>query len=258
MNWRELLLANIRLGGLLHRARWPLSVWVVGALLPEIFRMLVYVLIGYIVGDTAGLQFALVGCFALGMISSTVSAISDVPVDDVQAGTYRTVLLGSLSPFTQYLGRALVIAANGLVLTVIATSVVALVTGQGTLLLSLLPHTWMLVPAAFSTSMLGLLVIAPAIGSNWEGITYNTATGVLVVMSGAVFSLTNPAASAIGQALPLTHVIQALRLALEGQPYGERLVLEVLTGLVWGLAAYVLFRWQGARGKRTARGAFAA
>lgn len=254
----ELLLANLRLGWLLHRARWPYGVWTVGSLAPEIFRIIVFVLIGYLVGDEPGMHFALIGCFFLGLISSTVSAASDVPVDDVQAGTYRTVLLGNLSPFVQYLGRAVTICLNGLVITVVATASAALATGQGTTLISLLQHSWLLIPAAISSLMLGLLVIAPAIGSNWEGITYNTATGVLIVMSGAIFTLTNPTAHAIGQALPLTHSVEAMRNAVAGLPYAHDVLLELTVAIGWGLAAFTVYRWQDIRGRRVGRGAFAA
>jgi ABC-2 type transport system permease protein len=58
---------------------------------------------------------------------------------------------------------------------------------------------------------------------------------------------------AIGRCLPLTHGIEAAREVAEGTPLGDvtGLVLtEVLIGLAYASAAYVLFRFFEAEGRR--------
>ena len=91
-----LLAANVRLGAAQLRADWPPGVWLVGYLMPETVRMLVFVLIGSVVGGADGLRFAFVGCFVLSIAAASVAHVTDLPVVDVAAGTFRTVVVGRL------------------------------------------------------------------------------------------------------------------------------------------------------------------
>lgn len=253
-----LLSANVRLGLLLLRAEWPPVVWVVGYLIPETLRMLVFVLIGMLVSGADGMAYAFVGCVVLSIATTTVSHVTDLPVTDVHTGTYRSVLLGSVAPFTQYVARALPLGGMALVLATVVAIAVGLLTGQGDLVLPVLSRLWMLIPALFTTIVLGLFVVAPAIGSDWEGITYNGAVALLTVLTGAVFTLTSPIAAGIGSVLPLTHTISALRLSLDGQPWLLEISLEVVVGIGWAIAGALIYRVQDRLGARLGRGAFAA
>lgn len=253
----ELAAANLRLSRGQLRAQWPAGVWLVSTLLPEVLRMCVLALIGSVVGGRDGLRYAVVGCVVLAMATTTVAQVTDVPVEDVELGTFRPVSLGRSSAFVQYLGRLLPLIAMALVIAATCALVVGPLTGQPDLALPLLARTGMLLPAAVSSAMLGLLVIAPAIGSSWEGITYNAATAVLTVTSGAVFAPSIPGLAAAGQLLPLTHTVTALRLSLAGRPWAGELGLELLVGVGWGLAAALAYRHQVRRGRRTGRGAYA-
>jgi hypothetical protein len=253
----ELVAANLRLGWGLLRAEWPAGVWLVGTLLPEVLRMCVFALIGSVVGGSDGLRYAVVGSVVLAMATTTVAQVTDVPVVDVELGTFRAVSLGRWPAFVQYLARLGPLIAMALAIAATCALVVGPLTGQPDLALPLLARTWMLLPAAASSAMLGLLVIAPAIGSSWEGITYNAATAVLTVTSGAVFAPGVPGLAAVGQLLPLTHTVTALRLSLAGRPWAGELALELLVGLGWGLLAALAYRHQVSRGRRTGRGAFA-
>lgn len=253
----ELAAANLRLGQGLLRAEWPAGVWLVGTLLPEVLRMCVYALIGSVVGGPDGLRYAVVGCVVLAMMTTTVAQVTDVPVVDVELGTFRAVSLGRRSAFVQHVARLGPLLAMALVIAVVCALVVGPLTGQPGLAQPLLVRTWMLLPAAVSSAMLGLLVIAPAIGSSWEGITYNAATAVLTVTSGAVFAPSAPWLAAVGQLLPLTHTVTALRLSMAGRAWAGELALELLVGVGWGLLAALGYRYQVRRGRRTGRGAYA-
>lgn len=254
----DLLRANVRLGLLLLRAQWPPAVWVVGYLVPETLRMLVFVLIGMLVSGEDGMAYAFVGCVALSIATTTVSHVTDIPVTDVRTGTYRSVLLGSVAPFAQYVARALPLGGMALVLATVTAVAVGLLTGQGDLVLPVLSRIWMLVPALLTTIVLGLFVVAPATGSDWEGITYNGAVALLTVLTGAVFTVTDPMAAAIGSVLPLTHTISAVRLSLDGQSWLLEIGLEVVVGMGWAIAGALAYRVQDRLGARLGRGAFAA
>lgn len=261
MNSRDALRlfhANVVLGAQLFRSEWPIQIWLLGYLVPDVLRTLVYVLIGYVVGGVDGLRFALVGCSVLVAASTTVSHMSDVPVTDVQSGTYGAVSLAGLPPVVQYFARGIPLLGVALVVSVINVSVLGVLTGQLQLTSFVLSHLWILVPPLLSGTAFGLLVIAPAIGSGYEGISYNGATALITVLSGAVYELNNRAADAVGRVLPLSHAISALRLAQDGRPYGAQLLLECLVAVAWGAVALVFYGWQDARGRRRGDGAFAA
>lgn len=116
----------------------------------------------------------------------------------------------------------------------------------------------MVLPAVFSASMLGLAVIAPALGSRWDTLTYNSATAVLTVVSGALFApAVNPVVDRVGAVLPLRHSVTALRNALAGRPLGTELALEACVGVGWAIVAALLYRGQDRRGRRHGTGAFA-
>lgn len=253
-----LLVANVRLGAVQLRAGWPPGVWLVGYLMPETVRMLVFVLIGSVVGGAGGTQFAFVGCFVLAIASASVAHVTDLPVVDVATGTFRTVVAGRLPVVVQYLARALPLVAMALVTACLSTVVIGLVTGQAGLVLPLLSRAWMLLPAAAGAVGLGLLVIAPAIGSSWEGITYNAATAVLTVASGAVFAVDLPLLEPVAGLLPLTHTVDAVRASLGGEPFGGALVRELAVAAGWTALAALAYRRQTRRGRRLGRGAFAA
>lgn len=258
MSSPELLAANVRLGWLTVRHEYPPLVYAVGVLVPELLRLLVYCLVGYLVGGVEGMRFAVVGCAVLAVASACVAHMSDVPMWDVWSGTYPQVALGRVPPVAQYAARGLPMAAQGGLAAVVAMIGLPVLTGQPDLVAPLLAWGWVVLPAVFSASMLGLAVIAPALGSRWDTLTYNGATAVLTVVSGALFAPTvNPVVAAVGAVLPLRHAITALRHALAGRPFALELALELAVGLGWAVVAVLLYRWQDARGRRRGVGAFA-
>jgi len=252
---RQLLAANVRLGIALHRAEWPWRVWLLARLLPELVRTLVYVLIGLLVGGEPGMRFALVGCFVLIIASTTVGEVTDLPSIDVQTGTYRSVLLGRVSAPGQYAARALPLLALALAAALAYAVTVPFLAHGGDLVWPLIAHAWMLVPAAVGGAMLGLVVIAPAIGSSWEGLTYNAAIALVTVASGAIVT-PPPALAALGQLLPFTHTVAALRRSLAGESSIDQVAWECAVAFGWAVLAWGAYRWQEARGRRRAVGAF--
>lgn len=258
MSWREILRANARLGWVMLRADWPPVVWLVGALLPEVIRMLVFVAIGALAGGPDGARYALVGCVVLSIAGTCVSSVTDIPASDVGLGTYRTIAAAGVPVFAQYVVRALALGATALVIAVCVAMALGIATGQPAMIWPLVMRVWMLLPAVAAATMLGLVVIAPAIGSNWEGITYNVATALLTVVSGAVFAVTVPVLQLFGDVLPLTHAIRALRASLTGDPWMGEWMLEFGVAAGWCVIGALIYRAQTLRGRRTGRGAYAA
>lgn len=260
MSWSDRahpLAADVRLGLALHRAEWPWRVWLAGRLLPELVRMLVYVLVGSLVAGAPGREHALVGCLALVVAGLTVGEVTDLPSVDVRTGTYRAVVLGRTPALIRYAARAVWSAGLAVMGALAYAAAVPALTGSAALAPPLLARVWLLLPGVVGCVMLGLVVIAPAIGSSWEGLTYNAAIALVTVTSGAVIAPPG-ALAAVGTVLPLAHTVAALRASLSGRPATGELLLETLVAAGWGCAAWAAYSWQESRGRRRAVGAFVA
>ena len=80
-------------------------------IIPEILRMITYVLIARVIGGDTAQQYAIPGVIVLATTRMTISETSGLPVDDVWNKTLGSNVTGALSPATQYLIRALPLAA---------------------------------------------------------------------------------------------------------------------------------------------------
>ena len=80
-------------------------------IIPEILRMITYVLIARVIGGDTAQQYAIPGVIVLATTRMTISETSGLPVDDVWNKTLGSNVTGTLSPATQYLIRALPLAA---------------------------------------------------------------------------------------------------------------------------------------------------
>lgn len=248
--------ANVSLGFRVFRAQWPVVPLVVGRLIPDVTRALVYALIGFAVGGQAGLEFAIVGSVMLTALTSVLAEATDIPVSDVNFRTYPAVSLSRVAPFVQYVARSVVLWCAGLITCAVSAVTVCAVTGHAELILPLLVRIPMLIPAMIGATVLGLVVIAPAIGSAWEGITYNAAIAILTVCSGAIFSLAAPGFQVVAGLLPLTHSLNAVRASLSGDPWLAEIGWECAVALLWSAIALGIYVVQDRRGRRRGTGAF--
>ena len=76
-------------------------------IIPEILRMITYVLIARVIGGDTAQQYAIPGVIVLATTRMTISETSGLPVDDVWNKTLGSNVTGTLSPATQYLIRSL-------------------------------------------------------------------------------------------------------------------------------------------------------
>lgn len=261
MSWSErgeLLTANLRLGWRLHKAHWPWGVFLLGRYLPELVRMLLYVLIGRIVAGPEGMTYAFVGVVVLVVVSAAVAEISDLPVYDTVFGTYPKVRCAIVPPVWQFAARALPLIAIALLLSAGVAVAVGPAAGLWPLVPDLLIRLPLLVPGILSAMALGLTAIAPAIGTWAANATYNVAAAVLTVGTGAVFPVTSSTGlSYVSQVLPLTHTIAGVRASLAGVSPWPHLGNEVLVGMGWMVMAVLVYTWQDRRARKRGVGALA-
>jgi ABC-2 type transport system permease protein len=172
-----------------------------------------------------------------------------------QYGTLSPLLATPANRLAIFSGRALPFVANGFVVSTFGFAV-------GWLLLDFRPAegsvpslALVVLVTTFSCTALGMLI--GSIGLRARDVFFGANLVYFVMLLVCGVNVANEDLpgwlGAIGRCLPLTHGIEAAREVAEGTPLGDvtGLVLtEVLIGLAYASAAYVLFRFFEAEGRR--------
>ena len=204
-------------------------------IIPEILRMITYVLIARVIGGDTAQQYAIPGVIVLATTRMTISETSGLPVDDVWNKTLGSNVTGTLSPATQYL-----IILGSMTITDWAT----------------LTGAWLCSLIAVPTGLtLGLVISVASLRTDLHNLVHNATVSILTVCSGAIISVAHvPVFHAIGEFLPLTHAIRGLRLTLAGHsvPHAQltETPLEARNGLILLALAYLLYTVETARARR--------
>lgn len=222
-------------------------------IIPEILRMITYVLIARVIGGDTAQQYAIPGVIVLATTRMTISETSGLPVDDVWNKTLGSNVTGTLSPATQYLIRALPLAA----VAILDSAIVFIILGSMTTTdWATLTGAWLCSLTAVPTGLtLGLVISVASLRTDLHNLVHNATVSILTVCSGAIISVTHvPVFHAIGEFLPLTHAIRGLRLALAGHsvPHAQltETLLEARNGLILLALAYLLYTVETARARR--------
>ena len=222
-------------------------------IIPEVLRMITYVLIARVIGGDAAQQYAIPGVIVLATVRMTISETSGLPVDDVWNKTLGSNVTGALSPATQYLIRSFPLAA----VAILDSAIVLIILGPMTTTdWATLMGAWLCSLVAVPTGLtLGLAISVASLRTDLHNLVHNATVSILTVCSGAIISVTHvPVFHAIDEFLPLTHAIQGLRLALAGHsaPHAQltETLLEARNGLILLSLAYLLYTVETARARR--------
>ena len=129
--------------------------------------------------------------------------------------------------------------------------------GRLALAVAMLPALPLLVAAILGAGTMGLFVIAPAIGTRYDTLTYNTVTVFLTLFTGALIPRgTHGVFDLVGTVMPLTNAMDGVRSVMSGGPWLAAFGAELLVACAWGLVAAVTFALMDRRGLRTGQGAF--
>ena len=222
-------------------------------IIPEILRMITYVLIARVIGGDTAQQYAIPGVIVLATTRMTISETSGLPVDDVWNKTLGSNVTGTLSPATQYLIRSLPLAA----VAILDSAIVFIILGPMTTTdWATVTGAWLCSLIAVPTGLtLGLVISVASLRTELHNLVHNATVSILTVCSGAIISVAHvPVFHAIGEFLPLTHAIRGLRLALAGHsvPHAQltETLLEARNGLILLALAYLLYTVETARAHR--------
>jgi hypothetical protein len=249
--------ATLHVGWILFRRENPLRPVVVTSQLRIMAECLLFTLLGVVIGGSAGGDYSFVGAVVLASTYYTVAMISDVPMRDRMDGTYPQLSRAGRPPFLTFVVRGLPVVGAGAVAALVAGIIVGAGTGRLDVLVAMAPGAPLLLAACVSGGAVGLFVIAPAIGTRYDALTYNTMTTLIVVFSGALIPTgSHDVLDAVGGALPLHHAIAGIRAAMEGKPWGAQLLAELAVAAGWALVAAFTYQVMDRRGRTTGRGAF--
>jgi len=219
----------------------PPGVLIWSHMLPEILRMLTYILIARLAAGPDAASLAACGTVALITVRMTVSEQSGLPVGDVWAKTIGANATGTLPLHLQYMIRSLplqMVAAVDSLLMLILIKVLFQIPSPTA-------SAWLLsLPCIPSGAAFGTAVSVACLGRNMHNMVHNIAASLLTVCSGAIISVdTVPALRTIGSLLPVTHSARLLQSSAPS-PFVPALAgRELLNALMWyalGSALYTL------------------
>jgi hypothetical protein len=255
----EAIPATLRLGIILFRRENPFRPAVLSYWLRAFCQTLLFTLLGVVAGGSAGGDFAFVGAVMLAGVDYTISQVSDVPMRDRFDGTYPRLRAGRLAPVMTFALRSFPAIGSGCAQCFVVAVSVGLLTDRLGLAAAMLPALPLMLAAMLSAATMGLFVIAPAIGTRYDTLTYNTVTVFVTLFTGALIPRgTHGAFDAVGIVLPLTNAMDGVRSLMSGGPWLASFGAELLVACGWGLVAAVTYTLMDRRGLRTGHGAFEA
>jgi ABC-2 type transport system permease protein len=223
-----------------------------------VLQGLFFTLLGGVAYGPAGEDFAFVGTAGLILVLSTVAGISEVPGTDKAMGTTYRLRLGRPPALAVVAARSLPWLLEGLVTTVVGVALIGLVTGRAGTAVAVVTAVPVLVVTAVSSCALGLAGAALSAARDAEILAANALTYLILAAGGVLV----PAGrigwlDAVGEVLPVTHGLRALRAWVDGGAWLPELAAEALVGLGWWLVAWAAYRRAAAAARREDKDAFA-
>lgn len=200
-------------------------------------------------------SFYVVGNAVRLMSVSALFGATSVILNERRQGTLSALLATPSAAAETFFGRALLQGVSGVLTGVFALAMGVLLFGLDLRDASVPWLAVTLVATAVSLSGLGLLLANLSLVGTNPNRVLNVAFYGLVVVTGANVPLADlPAAmAAVGRGVPMTHGLEAVRLAVSGEVAGMLPLLgrELLTGAAYGVAGVALFRRAEWRARRT-------
>ena len=229
--------------------------YVLTLLIPTVTQLCFFVYLGRAAG-VADDEFYLVGNALVAAAAPTLFGMSQTISDERYTQTLGLLVVSPANRVALFLGRALPVMANGIVVSAWVFLVGSLVFRIQVPASALAPLALVIVVTAGSCAGLGLL--NAALGLRWRetAVLSNTLLWVLLIFAGVNIPLDRVPdwMSTIAQGLPVTHGAEAARDLISGASLArvaDLIAAEALVGIVYaglGLAAIRLFEQEARRG----------
>jgi ABC-2 type transport system permease protein len=216
-------------------------------LIAPIFQILLFAYIGrsahlqsdefYVIGNA--LQYASIPC---------LFAMSQSIGGERFQETLSAILVSPAARIPLFFGRSLPVVLNGAFVAAFSLVVGSLILGVHLPASSLAPLGLTILIAAFSCTGLGLVNAAVSLRIRENAVLSNVIFGFLLIFTGANVPLDDLPGwmSTAAQGIPFTHAIEAARKLADGASLGDvkgLLGAELLIGVIYGVAGFLLLRW---------------
>ena len=222
-------------------------IYVPTMLIAPLFQILLFAYIGRSAG-LASDEFFLIGNALQYAAIPCLFAMAQAIGGERYQNTLSAILVSPAPRIPLFFGRSLPVVLNG-------AFVAAFALFTGSLLLrvhlptsSLAPLLLIVLIAAFSCTGLGLVNAALSLRIRENAVLSNVIFGFLLIFTGANVPLDDLPdwMSTAAQGMPFTHAIAAARKVADGSSLSDvrgLLGAELLVGVVYGIAGYLLLRW---------------
>ncbi|MDX3078366.1 ABC transporter permease [Streptomyces sp. MI02-7b] len=211
-------------------------------------RMLMQAAFYTLIAGPAAQRYAFIGVVAFVACSQLIVSVGDIPLTEQWYDTFYRLRTGVLSPVSVYLCRTLPYVGSAAIATLLVLGLDGLLLGQQDTVVRLLPFTPLYLLAVVTTASFALALAALAIGRANEILVGNVASYLMLAGSAVVTPLDSlPWLSHLGDVLPLTHALRAIRAGVDGRPWGHEAAVEAAIGLGWLTVAVGTIAWGTAR-----------
>lgn len=238
------------MGGREYGAVYSRRVLLSSVLPRAVLQVLFLALLGRVGWGEAGERFAFVGAVGYVVVTATVVRLPDVLVLDKDEGTFFRLRTGVLPPVVVALCRSWVYLAEAAASVAVSLAIAGPVLGLGRLALDLLPLLPLFAVGALSCLAFGLAGATLAVGRRADVLVGNALAYLLLVCAAVVAPVRVGWIDALGQLLPLRHVLAAVRGALDGGAVAGPVLAEVAVGTAWLAVAVLAMTVQDRRSRR--------
>ena len=216
-----------------YLATYPPRIFLVSVLPRTLLQVFFFSTVAMAAAGTAARSYAFVGASVQVMVLVTVVKAPDVLLDERPMGTMYRHRLGVVGLSPVIVTRWWVYAAEGVLDSLIAATLVGLAFGLPRLVTGMLVATPLLVLISLSTSAFGICVAVAAMAIGRA--ETNIGGYLLLALCGVVAPLSELGAplAAVARVLPLTNGLLAIRAALSGSPWLGYALTEILVGALW-------------------------
>lgn len=230
-------------------AKYPPPILLASWIPRVIFQTLFFVfLVKFALGSQA-VQFALVGNAIAIAAAVALVQIGSILGEDRQAGFLPYLLAAPANHVWVILGRCATLYFDAVLSSLLALFAVGAITGtipEPMRVLYALPAFLLI---CITLAAMGLLIGSLALLTRSYMVIANFLYYVMLILCGVNYplKLLPPSVQIMGQLLPMTHGLDAVRALLMGSSYASvasSLAMEALIGVIYSIIAYLVFQYQ--------------
>lgn len=229
--------------------------WTVGWLGRIIMQVIFFALIGTLLGSREAVVYLFIGQAVMATVTECFMAIPSTTWER-RAGTLALLIAAPGPLWPVFVGRSLQWLPSG-----VATGTIVLLAVGPFFGVTWSPWAALLLVPALAVVAASMYAVALALsavvlrGPRWRNVVSNVSSLVVMLLSGATVPVTMWPSwlQAVGQVLPVTHALEAIRLLQEQGVVGAAwplLGLALLLGLGWFVLAAAAFTLFGKAGRR--------